>query len=103
MILRWPSTSWVSLVNACMLSRVLALATLALAFACCFFVAVPFSSSKILSTSMWAYQTSRLRVGGELLHPGAVLGDAGKDDRAAVRAARTRGHGRRSRSSPRAA
>ena len=29
--------------------------------ACCFFVAVAFSASKSLLTSMWAYQTSRLR------------------------------------------
>ena len=61
MIRRWPSTTWVSLVNACMLSRVRALAALALAFACCFFVAVASSSLKIRSTGTWAYQTSRLR------------------------------------------
>ena len=45
LILRWPSTSCVSLVNACMLSRVRAFATVARALACCFFVALVFSAS----------------------------------------------------------
>ena len=62
MILRSPSTSWVSLAKACMLSLVRALAKFALAFACCFLVAAACSCSNSASTSIWAYQISRLRI-----------------------------------------
>ena len=61
-ILRSPSTCWVSLANACMLSLVRALATFARAFARCFLVAMASSCSNSASTSTWAYQTSRLRI-----------------------------------------
>ncbi len=73
MILRSPSTSWVSLANACMLSLVRALATFARAFARCFLVAM---ASQLLE------QRLDLDVGvpdveiahrGGLLHPRPVL------------------------------
>ena len=62
MIRRCPSTSRVSLENACIVSRVLAFAAVDLALASCLPLTSALNRSNSCSTSMWAYQTSRFRI-----------------------------------------
>ena len=64
-----------------MLSRVRALATLACALACCFFVTLDFSSSNSVSTSMCAYQTSRLRAAANSCIRSRYSATQDRDDR----------------------